>query len=292
MKPFRLAIPYDIHEKHPPSCLDTIRHFAGIAKRHNIDIDIVGQFVELRAYDGLWVRETIWTSHRSFRFIVRAHQIGIPSLDSVHACLSLESKIPMYTIMEVGDVMVPYTINVSVDDDMADIANRLGYPFVVKIPDGTRSIGMVKVENRIDAQKAETLFSQSCPILMAQRFMKTDYDWRIGVLDGRAIYAVQYLFPEGHWQIIKHEDDGSEIEGTWKAFHLKDIPVGVRMEAEKAARLFGDGLFGVDVKVMPENAMPYVMEVNHNPTLDAGDEDNGNPVWDNICEWFLERRVK
>jgi glutathione synthase/RimK-type ligase-like ATP-grasp enzyme len=41
--------------------------------------------------------------------------------------------------------------------------------------------------------------------------------------------------------------------------------------AERAARLFGDGLYGVDLKVV--DGRPMLLEVNDNPNLDAGCED-------------------
>ena len=43
--------------------------------------------------------------------------------------------------------------------------------------------------------------------------MPTDYDWRIGVLDGEPLFACKYKMARGHWQIIKHEADGKYTEG-------------------------------------------------------------------------------
>ena len=42
----------------------------------------------------------------------------------------------------------------------------------------------------------------------------------------------------------------------------------------RAARCIGDGLYGVDLKETPDGV--YVIEVNDNPTIAAGEEDQGN----------------
>ena len=33
--------------------------------------------------------------------------------------------------------------------------------------------------------------------------MPTDFDWRIGVLEGKALYACRYFMARKHWQILK-----------------------------------------------------------------------------------------
>ncbi|MFP3526730.1 hypothetical protein SB912_30010, partial [Pantoea sp. SIMBA_072] len=77
--------------------------------------------------------------------------------------------------------------------DYQAIGERLGYPVVLKIPDGSFSIGVEKAEDLAQFKKVATeLFNQST-ILLAQEYMRTDYDWRIGVLNNRPIYACQYF---------------------------------------------------------------------------------------------------
>ena len=42
-------------------------------------------------------------------------------------------------------------------------------------------------------------------LVLAQEFLYTDFDWRIGVLNGRAIYACRYYMARNHWQIYNHD---------------------------------------------------------------------------------------
>ena len=52
---------------------------------------------------------------------------------------------------------------------------------------------------------------------------------------------------------------------------LEQVPAPVLRTALKAAGLIGDGLYGVDVKVVGRRV--HVIEVNDNPNIDAGFED-------------------
>jgi glutathione synthase/RimK-type ligase-like ATP-grasp enzyme len=56
-----------------------------------------------------------------------------------------------------------------------------------------------------------------------------------------------------------------------EAVALDAAPGYVVRTAVRAANLIGDGLYGVDVKVVGRRAV--VVEVNDNPSLDAGYED-------------------
>ena len=45
-------------------------------------------------------------------------------------------------------------------------------------------------------------------LFLAQEFLPTDFDWRIGVFGGEPLYACRYLMAGGHWQIIKQTRSG------------------------------------------------------------------------------------
>jgi glutathione synthase/RimK-type ligase-like ATP-grasp enzyme len=49
------------------------------------------------------------------------------------------------------------------------------------------------------------------------------------------------------------------------------VPAHILKVAQKAARLIGDGLYGVDLKEIDGDV--FVIEVNDNPNIDSGIED-------------------
>ena len=69
----------------------------------------------------------------------------------------------------------------------------------------------------------------------------------------------------------------------------EEAPEGLIETAIRAASFFGDGLFGVDMKVVDDRIM--VMEVNDNPNIEAGYEDGllKDGVYDALATWFRTR---
>ncbi|HEV3044492.1 MAG TPA: RimK family alpha-L-glutamate ligase, partial [Roseiarcus sp.] len=125
-------------------------------------------------------------------------------------------------------------------------------------------------------------------LLLAQKFMPTEFDWRIGILDREPLFVCQYRMARGHWQIIKHGPNGAR-EGGSSTIALAEAPAQVLEVALRAASAIGDGLYGVDVKQTADEIA--VIEVNDNPNLDHGCEDlvGKDEVWSRILQWFVKR---
>ena len=100
---------------------------------------------------------------------------------------------------------------------LAEMVEPLGFPLVLKVPDGSFSRGIVKVANPDELKAgADTLFQQSS-LLLAQEFMPTEFDWRIGILNREPLYACQYFMSRGHWQIYNHDAArGSDRSGSFR----------------------------------------------------------------------------
>ena len=78
------------------------------------------------------------------------------------------------------------------------------------------------------------------------------------------------------------------VEGMAEIF-VELAPASVVRTALKAANLIGDGLYGVDLKQVGRKC--YVIEVNDNPTIQAGFEDTilKEELYRRIMEVFLQR---
>jgi hypothetical protein len=66
---------------------------------------------------------------------------------------------------------------------------------------------------------ADELFDET-DLLMAQEFLPTEFDWRVGVLAGEPLFLCQCCMACGHWQIVKHRADGSAREGGFRTFRI------------------------------------------------------------------------
>jgi glutathione synthase/RimK-type ligase-like ATP-grasp enzyme len=136
--------------------------------------------------------------------------------------------------------------------------------------------------------ETEHLFEKS-ELLIAQKFIPTPFDWRIGILNGTPLYACRYHMARKHWQIYERTGDGKTHEGNADTLPVEDVPEHILNVAQKAARLIGDGLYGVDLKEINGNV--FVIEVNDNPNIDSGIEDEylKDGLYKTIMEDLLRR---
>jgi glutathione synthase/RimK-type ligase-like ATP-grasp enzyme len=163
---------------------------------------------------------------------------------------------------------------------------------VLKIPDSAFSRGVKKASNLAELKTLATQWLEDSDLLIAQKYIPTEYDWRVGVLGGQPLFAVHYLMAKKHWQIVNHDRRGKPEQGGIKTFTLKEAPPAVVETAVRAARCIGDGLYGVDLKETKDGV--FVIEINDNPNLDHGWEDSGekDQVWIRLTQWFLDRLEK
>ena len=78
------------------------------------------------------------------------------------------------------------------------------------------------------------LFEKSA-ILLAQAFTPTEFDWRVGLLNGVPLYACKYYMAKGHWQIYCHYDSGRSRCGLVDTIPIYQVPRVVLDTAIKAA---------------------------------------------------------
>ena len=169
------------------------------------------------------------------------------------------------------------------------IEPQLGLPCVLKQPDSAFSLGVVKVDTAAELKRELNRLFEKSELLIAQGFLPTDYDWRVGVLDGKPLYVCRYFMAAGHWQIIQREGEGPAVEGGAETLPVEGAPPAVIDIALRAAKAIGDGLYGVDIKQAGDKL--YVIEINDNPNIDAGIEDAvlGDALYYRIMEHFLRR---
>jgi glutathione synthase/RimK-type ligase-like ATP-grasp enzyme len=288
---YDLAVLYDPDEKMPPSSAESIKHMARIAEKLSVDIEPITkrQLAELAEYDGLLIRENTTIDNHTYRFARRAWQEGMPVIDDPISMIRCTNKVFLMELLNQHQVATPPTVILAEDTDLSKAMDELGLPLVVKIPDGSFSRGVHKVETPEAFKRiADELFEET-DLLLAQKFLPTEFDWRVGVLGGEPLFVCQYRMARGHWQVVKYRPDGSSHEGGFRTFEIDKAPRELIDIAMRAARPIGDGFYGVDVKETPSGFI--VMEVNDNPNLEHGIEDQvgKDEIWVRLLKWFIER---
>jgi glutathione synthase/RimK-type ligase-like ATP-grasp enzyme len=94
----------------------------------------------------------------------------------------------------------------------------------------------------------------------------------------------------GHWKVNKVVEGQQQlVEGKTVAYSVGEVPEVVIATALRAANLIGRGLYGVDLKQVGERC--YLIEVNCNPNIDAGNEDQvlGSALYREVLGVYARR---
>lgn len=288
---YDLAVLVDPDEPMPPSDSGALRRFIRAGRELGVDCRLITQrdYLKLAEFDGLFIRATTNIDHYTYRFAKKAESEGLVAIDDSNSILRCTNKIYLADMFRKHGVPAPRTLLLYKDGklDLAEIGRNLGYPIVVKIPDGSFSRGVERAKDPEQLREiCARLFRQST-LLLAQEYLYTDFDWRIGVLDRKPLYACRYYMVKRHWQIYRHGSRTSS--GGFDTLPIDAVPDGVLRAALDATRQVGDGFYGVDVK--EREGQGFVIEVNDNPSIDLGVEDRhlGMDLYRRVIGTILER---
>jgi len=288
---YDLAILHDPEEAMPPSNKRAIRKFIEAGKKHGIDAELITRrdYAKLAEFDALFIRVTTQVNHYSYRFARRAEREGMVVIDDPLSILRCSNKVYLAELLRRSRIPTPPSVVLAPGG--LDAAEQVcGYPVVLKVPDGSFSRGVFKAENQAQLEaRSREMFDHS-ELILAQAYTYTEFDWRVGVLNQQPLYVSQYFMAKKHWQIVKHGSTGTRLAGGSTTMLVEDAPREVVKTALRAANLIGDGFYGVDLKQAP-NGDVVVIEVNDNPSVDAGVEDEvlGDQLYERVMQEFLRR---
>nr|WP_321405601.1 GNAT family N-acetyltransferase [uncultured Carboxylicivirga sp.] len=270
---YDLAILTNPNEATPPSCPEALRKFKEVANKKGLFVEFITKkdADKINEFDALFIRETTNVNDHTYEISRMAYAEGLVVIDDPWSILKCSNKIYQNETFRRHRILTPETQILTknlFDESMLD---KLTFPLVLKQPDSAFSLGVTKVEDKKEAMTAlQSLFKKS-DMVVCQQFLYSEFDWRIGVLDNKPIYACKYYMTKGHWQIYNWQNDENDQAGDAETLDIADVPEKVIHTALRASALIGDGLYGVDLKMVGDKV--YVVEVNDNPNIDAGIED-------------------
>ena len=290
---YMMAILVDPTEKLPPSNGPAIKKFISAAKKQAIAAQTITrkEFDKITEFDALFIRATTAVNHYTYQFSRSAQKAGLVVMDDPESILSCANKIYLAQLLDTHKLPTPQTAILSRDDlkRIDGIIDQLSLPVVLKVPDGSFSIGVKKASSKEElAELLKGMLKQSA-FVIAQAYLYTDYDWRIGILNNQPIYACRYYMAKNHWQIYNHASSNVTKSGGFDAMPTFEVPKNVLKAAINATRKIGNGLYGVDVKQKGNEV--YIIEVNDNPSIETGVEDKylGNDLYEIIMKEFRMR---
>jgi len=270
---FDLAILHDPDNTESPSNARALQKFEKAAEDVGLAVEFItrADLARLPEFDALFIRDTTFANHYTYRFSRRATAEGLVVIDDPESILKCNNKVYLAELLTRHNISAPRTLMVH-HDNVDQIISSLGLPCVLKQPDSSFSVGVVKVESEPELLEKVNALLQKSELIVAQEWLPTEFDWRVGILDRRPLFVCKYFMAAGHWQIVKREAGRTGYEeGPVEAVAVAEAPEEVVKIALKAANLIGDGLYGVDIKQIGNRC--YVIEVNDNPNVDAGNED-------------------
>ena len=287
---YDIAVLHNPEEANAPSDAAALKKFQKAAEAIGFDFELIthDEIHRLAEFDALFIRETTAVNHYTFHFAQRAAAEGLVVIDDPDSILKCTNKVYLAELLTRHSVPIPKTMIIH-KKNVRHISENLGLPCVLKQPDSSFSMGVIRIEDEEQLEDTvEKLLSKS-DLIVAQEFLPTEFDWRVGIIDRRLLYVCRYYMARRHWQIIKHEDGGKISEGQVDTLSVGEAPDEVIKTALKAANLIGDGLYGVDLKQVGNKC--YVIEVNDNPNIDAGYEDSvlKDALYREIMGVFLKR---
>ena len=290
-RPYDLAILVDPELPEPPSNKKALQKFAKAGEEVGFNVEFIRQedYSRLGEFDALFIRETTGVNHHTFRFACRAEALGLVVMDDPASILRCSNKVFLAEMADQQDILVPNTMIVH-RGNVDDLVARLGLPCVLKQPDSSFSAGVKKVATTQELGLAVETMLEKSDLVIAQAFVPTEFDWRVGVLDGQPLFACRYYMADGHWQILKRDGTGKKEDvGRAETVPVEMAPTRVVKTALKAANHVGKGLYGVDLKEVAGKV--YMIEVNDNPNIDAGFEDEvlGDELYLRVMRTFFAR---
>jgi glutathione synthase/RimK-type ligase-like ATP-grasp enzyme len=289
---FSLAILANPEEEFAPSNERALKKFEASANKFQISTELVtkNDYSRIGEFDGLFIRETTHVNHHTYRFAQKAHALDLVTIDDPISILRCTNKVYLHEILQAHGIPAPKTTLLH-RGNLHTLEHRLEYPCILKQPDSSFSQGVVKADNADEFIERASELLENSELVIAQEFIPTDFDWRVGVIGGRALWVCRYFMAKKHWQIYKRSGTGKVASGNCETLSVDDAPPELIKLALRTAKLIGDGLYGLDIKQIGKKF--YVIEVNDNPNIDAGAEDlvAKDQIYDFIMGHFLEKML-
>jgi glutathione synthase/RimK-type ligase-like ATP-grasp enzyme len=219
-----------------------------------------------------------------------AESSGLPVIDDPVSIQVCSDKINMYSHLMRKHVPIPRTLFISRDEispsRVEEIFSELGSPLILKEPSTSFSLRVEKVNDAEQFMKVASRFIRMSDWIVAQSFVESRYDWRVGVLDGELLYVCKYTIPDTSFK-IQDSVNGHLVYCQVESIRSEEAPPHVLQMGIDAADAIGHGLYGVDLKTT--NGDCCVIEVNDNPSLEGGEDAAYPDVYARIINHLLQK---
>jgi len=161
--------------------------------------------------------------------------------------------------------------------EMARIVGGMPKPVVVKKTGGRHGLGTFLVKENKDLEKV--FLGRRRADFLIQKYIPNDGDYRLFLIGYQVVAGFKRQIKEE--KLILNQSQGSSVA-------LAKIPEPIRREAEKAARVLGVEIAGVDLVVNKHTGQPVVIEVNQAPEFRIMEKRSGLDIGQLIAEYLIK----
>lgn len=160
------------------------------------------------------------------------------------------------------------------------IINEFEFPLIVKASTGHQGKGVFKAETKDEIKEIIKENYDMSPSFIIREFIPNDGDIRVFTVGFRAIGAMKRT-------PVKPGEFRSNISlgGKGQKYDLEKYP-NVRKLAEKAAKITGTEIAGVDIMINQKTGKLYILEVNPGPQFTGLEKYTGNNAALEIVKYF------
>ncbi len=244
---------------------------------HQLDFLFRSELKYIDNYDAILIRALTDPLNTSYVVARIAEIKGLSVIDHSESIRICCDKVNMYKRLISHNIPMPQTAFLNAKEVTKENANELfetfGIPIVLKAPNSSFSAYVEKVTSIDEFIKIGKKFLRRSDRIVVQQYLPSDFDWRIITLNGNILAVVKYIFAKNTWRLMDRSEEGkmSTVEGL----RIEDANPKLLEVARSAANAIGKSLYGIDIKEVDGDF--YVIEVNDNPNIDAGYEDQHNP---------------
>ena len=255
--------------------LGQVAHMLG----HRLDFLFRPDMYKIPGYDAIFIRALTDPLNSSYVAARLAQMNGLRVIDDPESIYICCDKVNMYRHLQDKNVPMPET-QFLIESDLnhatgARLLESMGAPLVLKAPNSSFSMYVEKVATPEEFVAVGTRYLRRADRVVAQKFVRSQFDWRVCVLAGEPLFVCQYMIPKKRWKIMTYTDAGRAIYGEVKGIPTSEADPELIDVAVQAAAAIGTGLYGVDLKQTDDGYL--VIEVNDNPTINQDEEDQEAP---------------
>ena len=262
-----------------------IKYDSGKHNIHSIDDD---KGFELDSSTVVFIRGTP-TKDSSLDLISELERLGVCCVNSRTSIAIAADKYRSYIRLKDYGLTQPKTVLVPNENSIEKSFENLDtkFPIILKTLRGSKGVGVLFVESERALNSVVQLIFKTDPQadLLIQEYIKTEFDVRVMILDGKIVATMQRDVLEGDFR--SNYSQGAKV----KKYNLSELETEQSLLAAKSV---GGILSAVDFipSSDPKNKPPYMLEVNSSPGTEGIEEASGKNIVKEILEHFNNPKMR